>query len=119
MQNLDHVFPPHCLGVRLVPEPSFDIQSNKFYTFTGEQGYKTAICYYGLKFGDFYYEVTVLKAKEPLPFAGVDPAIRTGFTVYEEEEKKKNLLEMALGATTRSYAFNSKQRLVTNAHFKK
>ncbi len=110
MQNQDNIFPPSTLGSRIVPELYVDVNNNRTYLLTGDQGYKSAVCQYGANFGDYYFEVTLQQPKTPLPFVGVQPAIRVGFTVLEDQN-----LEMPLGATARSYAFNSIGRLITNA----
>ena len=56
----------------------------------------------------------MLKPKEPVPFAGVEPAIRAGFTVFEDQN-----LDMPLGTKPRSYAINSTRRQITNSHYRK
>ena len=72
---------------------------------TGDAGYKTAICALGAQFGDYYYEVEVLAPKTPLPYLDVQPAIRVGFSVFKEQN-----LEMPIGSSKRSYAYNSNGR---------
>lgn len=69
--------------------------------FTGHDGYKTAICALGVKFGDYYYEVEVLPHKTPLPFVGVQPSVRVGFTTIQEQS-----LLLPLGTHPRSYALS-------------
>ena len=51
--------------------------------------------------GDFYFEVEVLSNKVPLPFVGVTPSVRIGFTTMEEQN-----LEMPIGTHKRSYAYS-------------
>lgn len=81
--------------------------------FTGEKGYKSAIAGFGVKKGDYYFEVEVLSAKTPLPFVGVKPALRVGLTTLEQE------LELPLGTTARSYTYGCTGRMITNAKYTK
>ena len=52
---------------------------------TGERGYRTCIAGHGLKHGDYYFEVEVLPYRTPTPFVDVVPAVRVGFTNFEEQ----------------------------------
>ena len=47
---------------------------------TGEKGYRTAVSSHGLTDGCYYFEIEWLSPMTPLPFVGVEPAIRLGFT---------------------------------------
>lgn len=51
---------------------------------TGEKGYRTAISGHGVKHGDFFFEVEVLAHRTPTPFVDVQPAVRVGFTNFDE-----------------------------------
>jgi hypothetical protein len=54
---------------------------NKPIILTGEQGYRTAIASHGITgrdHGVFYYEVTFLQPKTPMPFINIKSAIRVG-----------------------------------------
>ncbi len=82
-----------------------DEKNNHNFDFTGDQGYKSAVCAHGAKLGDYYFEVTLQSPKRPLPFVDVQPAIRVGLTVLKEQN-----LDMPMGTTKRSYAFNSTRR---------
>jgi hypothetical protein len=79
------------------------------FILTGDKGYKTALTGYGVKHGDYYFEVEVLSAKTPLPFVGVKSALRVGLTTFKEQD-----LEMPLGCSTRSYSYGCTGRLITN-----
>ena len=79
---------------------------------TGEKGYRTAIAGHGVKHGDFYFEVEMLEHKTPTPFIDVVPSVRVGFTNYREQS-----LEMPIGVTSRSYAYSSTGKMISNAKF--
>lgn len=68
---------------------------------TGEKGFRTAICQNGLKYGDFYFEVEILAHQIPTPFLDVTPAVRIGFTNFNEQN-----VELPIGCKKRSYAYH-------------
>jgi hypothetical protein len=84
------------------------------FVITGEKGQKTAISGHGVKHGDYYFEIEVLDALKPLPFVGVNPALRVGFTTFDEQN-----LELPLGTSQRSYAYASTGRMITKEKFSK
>ena len=90
----------------------FDNSDNMAYELTGERGYRTMMTGHGVKYGDYYYEVDILEPKTPVPFVGVQPAVRVGFANFEEQG-----LELPLGATKRSYTYSSNGRMITNSSY--
>lgn len=91
-----------------------ETETDSQIVLTGEKGYKTALASYGVKHGDYYFEVEVLAPKVPLPFIGVKPALRVGLTTFKEQD-----LELPIGASTRSYTYTSTGRMVTNQKYPK
>lgn len=77
----------------------------------GEKGYRTALCSHGFTEGCYYFEVEMLPAQMPLPFAGVSPALRVGFACLDDQD-----LELPIGSHARSYAYTScSGKVISNA----
>ena len=106
-------FPKANLGAYVEYEEVGDLDDDIKHELTGEKGYRTMITGHGVKHGDYYFEVEVLPPKIPVPFIGVKPAIRVGFTNFEEQG-----LELPLGVTKRSYTYASNGRMITNAKYR-
>lgn len=80
-------------------------------TLVGEKGYRTALCSHGFTEGCYYFEVEMLNAQMPLPFSGVYPAIRVGFSCLDDQD-----LELPMGSHARSYAYTSSSgKAISNA----
>lgn len=80
-------------------------------TLVGEKGYRSALCSHGFTEGCYYFEVEMLYAHMPLPFAGVSPAIRIGFSCLDDQD-----LELPIGSHARSFAYTSNSgKVISNA----
>lgn len=75
----------------------------------GDKGYRTALCSHGFTEGCYYFEVEMLAPALPLPFPGVQPALRIGFACEDQD------LELPLGTHPRSYAYSSSGKLVNSS----
>lgn len=69
MEQKDRFFPQP--NTELQVEPQVTENEEFRFNFTGDAGYKSAACAYGVKLGDYYFEIEVLPPKTPLPFVGV------------------------------------------------
>eukprot|EP00347_Sterkiella_histriomuscorum_P009462 403341125 len=87
-----------------------NIQPEHTLMLIGEKGYRTALCSHGFNDGCYYLEVEMLQPQMPLPFINVQPSLRVGFAVYDDQD-----LELPLGAHSRSYCYSSTGQLVTNS----
>lgn len=86
------------------------IKPEQTLMLTGEKGYRTALCSHGFNDGCYFFEVEMIQPQLPLPFFNVQPALRVGFAVYDDQD-----LELPLGAHSRSYAYSSTGQMVTNS----